>query len=273
MKKNIFFLLLLPSFVAAQKLSPEYHYAQEVTYKLISYPDSNNREKVEENYFSLFLNDNGSLFQSKKTTERDSVIITALKVGQNPFYKISSLVSTISPHNYQIFFFNNLLTVKEPLNGERAQFVQTTSIYQEGIESLNWELQDDTLTIGNLKCQKATLNYGDRQWVAWFSPEIPIMDGPYKFKGLPGLVIDVADSQKYFHFSMLSLEPANVTVYTNLKKDLVVNETTKKQFFKDRRYLRENMYVNYLLNHPPNEERKEYVEKLIKTENNFIEKY
>jgi GLPGLI family protein len=46
--------------------------------------------------------------------------------------------------------------------------------------------------------QKAT-NFGGRLWIiAWFNLEIPINEGPYKFRGLSGLIFEIGDSQTQF---------------------------------------------------------------------------
>ena len=42
--------------------------------------------------------------------------------------------------------------------------------------------------------QKATTSYGGRDWIAWFTAEIPFQDGPYKFYGLPGLIVKMEDT-------------------------------------------------------------------------------
>ena len=45
--------------------------------------------------------------------------------------------------------------------------------------------------IGEFETQKAETFIFGRKWTAWFSPEIPIQDGPYKFRGLPGLIVKI----------------------------------------------------------------------------------
>lgn len=47
--------------------------------------------------------------------------------------------------------------------------------------------------IGSYNCQKATTQFGGRQWIALFTSDIPFQDGPYKFYGLPGLIIKIED--------------------------------------------------------------------------------
>lgn len=54
------------------------------------------------------------------------------------------------------------------------------------------QLFDDTLTINNLLCKKAEVEFlKDRKATVWYTPEIPIMAGPTWFFDLPGLVIRV----------------------------------------------------------------------------------
>jgi GLPGLI family protein len=57
--------------------------------------------------------------------------------------------------------------------------------------------------------QKATLRYGGRDWIAWFCPEIPLSDGPYKFCGLPGLILKVYDNRMHYIFEAISIEENN----------------------------------------------------------------
>jgi len=64
---------------------------------------------------------------------------------------------------------------------------------------------------------------------AWFTREIPIAEGPYKFYGLPGLIIKISDSRDYYSFEL--------TKINNLKAPGIISapimnviSTTKKAF-------------------------------------------
>lgn len=72
--------------------------------------------------------------------------------------------------------------------------------------SLDWQLYSDTLKIKNYVCNKATVKLEGRNYVAWYTPEIPISDGPYKFWGLPGLILKVTDTENHYEFSLESFE-------------------------------------------------------------------
>lgn len=37
----------------------------------------------------------------------------------------------------------------------------------------------------------------------WFNPEIPIQEGPYKFRGLSGLIFEIYDSENIFHYTLI----------------------------------------------------------------------
>ena len=65
---------------------------------------------------------------------------------------------------------------------------------------INWEIKNETKTISDYKCQKAIGSFAGRNYIAWFTSEIPISDGPYKFNGLPGLIIKINDSRNHYEF-------------------------------------------------------------------------
>jgi len=64
-----------------------------------------------------------------------------------------------------------------------------------GLDGLNWQIKPDTMTIAGHPCQKALLiREGKTDLAAWFALDIPIMDGPKTFWGLPGLILEIRDS-------------------------------------------------------------------------------
>ena len=70
-------------------------------------------------------------------------------------------------------------------------------------DPINWKLSTDTKKVGNYNLQKATTTFGGRNWVAWFNTDIVLNEGPYKFRGLPGLIFEIADVQNSFNFNLV----------------------------------------------------------------------
>ena len=59
--------------------------------------------------------------------------------------------------------------------------------------TLDWKILPEKQKIGSWEAQKATTEFAGRKWTAWFAEELPFNDGPYKFKGLPGLIVKISD--------------------------------------------------------------------------------
>lgn len=67
--------------------------------------------------------------------------------------------------------------------------------YDEPFDEMKWEIAgDSTKTVLNYECVMAETDYHGRHWTAWFTPEIPVQDGPWKFEGLPGMILMASDS-------------------------------------------------------------------------------
>lgn len=81
-------------------------------------------------------------------------------------------------------------------------------------DPVEWKLSNETKKTADFNLQKATTNFGGRKWIAWFTKEIPFSEGPYKFKGLPGLIISLEDSQKQFSFSLIKSKKIDQTYDT-----------------------------------------------------------
>jgi len=83
-------------------------------------------------------------------------------------------------------------------------------------EKPEWEITADTLSVLGYLCQKAVTSFNGREYNAWFSPDIPINDGPWKLYGLPGLVLKATDTENLFSFEIIGLEhltsPVNIFI-------------------------------------------------------------
>lgn len=69
-----------------------------------------------------------------------------------------------------------------------------------------WKITGNKRKIGDYDCQEATTSFRGRDWSVWFATAIPVSDGPWKFYGLPGLIIEAEDSKKEFAFRLTSIE-------------------------------------------------------------------
>jgi GLPGLI family protein len=79
-------------------------------------------------------------------------------------------------------------------------------VYEEPVSKFEWKIKPDTLTVLGYECIKATTTFRGRTYEAWFTPFIPIYQGPWKFNGLPGLILKVADTKRYFEWTAIGIE-------------------------------------------------------------------
>ena len=81
-------------------------------------------------------------------------------------------------------------------------------IYNED-RKINWKILTERETLENFKTKKATTELFGRNWEAWFAEEIPLSDGPYKFHGLPGLILKIQDKEKGHIFNLVAIKSLN----------------------------------------------------------------
>ena len=140
-----------------------------------------------------------SVFRSERERTSDSLIaVTGLGNGRNirledQFYIVKDYAENIMYKSIQNIY--------------RDIFsIQIT-------EKLEWEILPEKSKIGNFEVQKAKVSYGGRNWTAWFTTEIPIQDGPYVFRGLPGLVIRISDNQNDYNFNLTEIKNGTEKIY------------------------------------------------------------
>ena len=85
--------------------------------------------------------------------------------------------------------------------------------YTENIPSQQWEVSEDTMIVAGYLCQKAICHFRGRDFVAWFTPEIPINNGPWKFGGLPGLIMKIYDKDEIFVYECVKVEQSDFKIY------------------------------------------------------------
>ena len=84
----------------------------------------------------------------------------------------------------------------------------------EGYEptpDLAWTLTYDTLTVSGYLCQQATATFRGVEWHVWYTEEIPSSAGPWRLRGLPGLIVKAESEAHTFCLAGLRMEASPIT--------------------------------------------------------------
>lgn len=111
--------------------------------------------------------------------------------------------------------------------------------YEETPEEWHWEIGDATKNILGYECVEATTNFHGRKWTVWFTPEIPVHNGPWKFDGLPGLILEaIADGNQY-HFVATGVQQTDKNIGIVYLAD-EYEKSSRKDFLKAKRTFIDN---------------------------------
>ena len=79
-------------------------------------------------------------------------------------------------------------------------------LYEEPLDLMDWKVSFETKEILGYQCFKAECDFRGRHWTAWCTMQIPVQDGPWKFCGLPGLILEMEESQGHYAFRCIGIE-------------------------------------------------------------------
>ena len=117
------------------------------------------------------------------------------------------------------------LEIIRPIRGNKADLKYRLSlssffVYSDSVPSMEWNFSDEnTDSIMGYDCHKATVEFAGRSYTAWFTPEIPLPFGPYKFGGLPGLILKVEDAEQQFVWEAVGFERTNAPIMEYTYRD------------------------------------------------------
>lgn len=189
MKKSLLSLLfLLSNYLVFQ--------SQTFTYQYQFIPDSTATKNKVSQLMILNINKVRSEFYSLEKMKIDSTLLDRRNKGNNdPPYTQSEYIST-----YRVLKYPNEKTLDHKFT------LGVTSYLLKYDRKINWKLESEFAEILGYKVQKATTTFGGRKWIAYFTKDIPFPDGPYKFRGLPGLIVKVADENDQHAFELIGVK-------------------------------------------------------------------
>ncbi len=94
-------------------------------------------------------------------------------------------------------------------------------LVKDSMSIFNWKIENEFKEIIGYKCQKATVNYRGRNYIAFFTTEIPFQNGPWKFCNLPGLILEVYSTDNVLNIIAYKIQIKN--------KDVIIKNPYKKQ--------------------------------------------
>jgi|SRR5574344_2126863 GLPGLI family protein len=124
---------------------------------------------------------------------------------------------------YEMYFQNYPKKGKLTCTG---RVCNTDLKYEEDLPYIKWVISDSTNNILGYMVQMATCRFRGRDFVAWFTPQLPVSSGPWKFAGLPGLILKVEDSKKHYSFTAKGIYQTSCPIV--IPKYLYIKTSRKK---------------------------------------------
>lgn len=115
--------------------------------------------------------------------------------------------------------------------------------YEEEMPTLDWELTDSVATVLGYQCQSARCKFRGREWTVFYTEDIPLMDGPWKLHGLPGLIMRASDAKDHYTFECIGIKSKAdrpITIYK-----VPFNKTDRKGYYDARHRYEINPYAYY----------------------------
>lgn len=233
MKKISVLILLFCVFLVNAQV--ENYYTQKFVYNLTFQLDSTDINSKRTERMLLFVNKDKTLFQSENSFLRDSILASMKYVSNDQIESIDISKFPKTQFNYKI--------VNDSKSDSLAIYDKIFTdifFYKEPKSLMKWAIKKDTATINGLMCQKATTNYGGRCYEAWFSYNIPLASGPYKFHDLPGLIVKIYDRKKHYVFNLIHNSVINYK-YNHHKEEQNIFYVDKSTFLKKSKDFRRNL--------------------------------
>lgn len=197
--------------------------AMEFTYDYIWVPDTTDISVIRKDVMLLQVGYGVSKFFSYRTMQADSLLhsLTADEIIADPG-KLAGGETFAIYKNYP----SGKFTYTDKISMDNFS-------YEEDIPIMEWTLTDGEKEIEGYKCRRGECDFRGRRYVAWYTDEIPVADGPWKFGGLPGFIMEVGDTEGHYSFVLTGIrnDPGRgITI-----PDIKYHKTSRDKFLATRR--------------------------------------
>ena len=168
----------------------------EITYDYNYVTDTLDRAKSKSDVMILQVGGSVSKFYSYNTFRADSLAAGAVSVDA----VLADIGRYRGGENWVVYknYPAGRLTLTDKIGTEHY-------LVEEEFAPWQWQVFDETRTIEGYTVQRAECDFRGRRWIAWFTAEIPLSEGPWKLSGLPGLILEAADSRGDHSFTLSGL--------------------------------------------------------------------
>ena len=226
MRKSIVILILSIMSLAAIYAEETRTFESEVSYLATCIKDTVTN-KVLTDTFKLRFDGNKALFYNVETFAEDSLKHNDLTAWQKAIGSALTRKQRADKANRPYYILADLQQ-KTYIFKDR---IGTNSFsYTDSLPAFNWQLKSEYKDIAGHRCAKAIGKYMGRTYEAWYATDIPTHVGPWKFYGLPGLVLSVYDVQHQYSFTFIDMQPCHGDIVLFPSKSF---KTTKEKFLKE----------------------------------------
>lgn len=156
-------------------------------------------------------------FEEEPKIEKD---LMRLDIGEHSSQYVSVILEFVSKHKSDIVAkkiktpYNGYATLRDEVykNTPKSGYMQFVHMpgwvsCRDKIDGLfDWKLENGDSLVCEYPCHKAVTTFRGRTWTVWYTLDLPYSDGPWKFCGLPGLVLHAYDSEGCFRFNCIGIE-------------------------------------------------------------------
>ena len=215
MNKKLYFVMLLTLAIPRLAFSQnpvnidEYKVIDQsrfiITYEAMMTDDS--LKPTIHNYDRLILmvGDSISRCYSNTMHRYDSAFTISERKGHDSYKNMSHFVGDSGgvwkPDVYK-YYGSKRMTIMHRIDEARVPIY----LYDEPLDLMDWKMSFGTKEIHGYQCFKAECDFRGRHWTAWFTMQIPVKDGPWKFGGLPGLILEMEESRGHYAFRCIGIE-------------------------------------------------------------------